>query len=425
MKKLYYIIILLIACLLTYCGMSSKKTVTSETTQDSVLVSVDTLFVLEDTVQLVEDSAFILEDSISVLEDSSQMVLDMKPDHEVSSSVSADTEVDTSLSDLAIDAAPNQVVSASMDEDELSDEAEPVDTTSLILNELSADEDKVKVVEVEESIVTEPVIDSVALLAVSDLSTTLVAVVEESPSIAPEVSYDGIAVFSVSETNKVVFSMGNLQYHPVNKTWRFASKQTEYIGRTNKKISAKHNDWIDLFGWGTGATPLKNTTSNLDYATFVEWGTNMADSLNAWRTLTQDEWNYILSTRPSAEQLKGIACVDGVNGLILLPDNWKSPIDTIFNSGFSLRPNAKSYDLYQTITAEQWSQMEEAGAVFLPAAGRRYYFDVDFVQSRGAYWSSSELSDSQVGYLYFDSGVANIEQSNPYYGRSVRLVKEL
>ena len=424
MKKLYYIIILLIACLLTYCGMSSKKTVTSETTQDSVLVSVDTLFVLEDTVQLVEDSAFILEDSISVLEDSSQMVLDMKPDYEVSSSVSSDIEVDTSLSDLAIDAAPNQVVSASMDEDELSDEEEPVDTTSLIVDELSISEDEAEVE--EEILMPEPVIDSLSLLAVSDSSITSVAVVEESPSIAPEVSYDGIAVFSVSETNKVVFSMGNLQYHPVNKTWRFASKQTEYIGRTNKKISAKHNDWIDLFGWGTGATPLKNTTSNLDYATFVEWGTNMTDdSLNVWRTLTQDEWNYILSTRPSAEQLKGIACVDGVNGLILLPDNWKSPIDTIFNSGFSLRSNAKSYDLYQTITAEQWSQMVEAGAVFLPAAGRRYYFDVDFVQSRGAYWSSSELSDSQVGYLYFDSGVANIEQSNPYYGRSVRLVKEL
>lgn len=404
--------------------MSSKKTVTSETTQDSVLVSVDTLFVLEDTVQLVEDSAFILEDSISVLEDSSQMVLDMKPDYEVSSSVSFDTEVDTSLSDLAIDAAPNQVVSASMDEDELSDEEEPVDTTSLIVDELSISEDEAEVE--EEILMPEPVIDSLSLLAVSDSSITSVAVVEESPSIAPEVSYDGIAVFSVSETNKVVFSMGNLQYHPVNKTWRFASKQTEYIGRTNKKISAKHNDWIDLFGWGTGATPLKNTTSNLDYATFVEWGTNMTDdSLNVWRTLTQDEWNYILSTRPSAEQLKGIACVDGVNGLILLPDNWKSPIDTIFNSGFSLRSNAKSYDLYQTITEEQWSQMEEAGAVFLPAAGRRYYFDVDFVQSRGAYWSSSELSDSQVGYLYFDSGVANIEQSNPYYGRSVRLVKEL
>ena len=424
MKKLYYIIILLIACLLTYCGMSSKKTVTSETTQNSVVVSVDTLFVLEDTVQLVEDSAFILEDSISVLEDSSQMVLDMKPDYEVSSSVSSDTEVDTSLSDLAIDAAPNQVVSASMDEDELSDEAEPVDTTSLIFDELSISEDEEEVE--EEILMPEPVIDSLSLLAVSDSSITSVAIVEESPSIAPEVSYDGIAVFSVSETNKVVFSMGNLQYHPVNKTWRFASKQTEYIGRTNKKISAKHNDWIDLFGWGTGATPLKNTTSNLDYATFVEWGTNMTDdSLNVWRTLTQDEWNYILSTRPSAEQLKGIACVDGVNGLILLPDNWKSPIDTIFNSGFSLRSNAKSYDFYQTITAEQWSQMEEAGAVFLPAAGRRYYFDVDFVQSRGAYWSSSELSDSQVGYLYFDSGVANIEQSNPYYGRSVRLVKEL
>lgn len=424
MKKLYYIIILLIACLLTYCGMSSKKTVTSETTQDSVLVSVDTLFVLEDTVQLVEDSAFILEDSISVLEDSSQMVLDMKPDYEVSSSVSSDTEVDTSLSDLAIGAASNQVVSASMDEDELSDEAEPVDTTSLIVDELSISEDEEEVE--EEILMPEPVIDSLSLLAVSDSSITSVAIVEESPSIAPEVSYDGIAVFSVSETNKVVFSMGNLQYHPVNKTWRFASKQTEYIGRTNKKISAKHNDWIDLFGWGTGATPLKNTTSNLDYATFVEWGTNMTDdSLNVWRTLTQDEWNYILSTRPSAEQLKGIACVDGVNGLILLPDNWKSPIDTIFNSGFSLRSNAKSYDFYQTITAEQWSQMEEAGAVFLPAAGRRYYFDVDFVQSRGAYWSSSELSDSQVGYLYFDSGVANIEQSNPYYGRSVRLVKEL
>ena len=33
--------------------------------------------------------------------------------------------------------------------------------------------------------------------------------------------------FSVSETKQVIFSRGNLQYHPANNKWRFAESQLD------------------------------------------------------------------------------------------------------------------------------------------------------------------------------------------------------
>ena len=53
--------------------------------------------------------------------------------------------------------------------------------------------------------------------------------------------------FSVSSTQTVTFSPGNLQYHPMKKKWRFAEKQTDYIGYANSNISTTYNGWIDLF----------------------------------------------------------------------------------------------------------------------------------------------------------------------------------
>ena len=150
---------------------------------------------------------------------------------------------------------------------------------------------------------------------------------------------NGIGVFSVSATKQVTFSKGNLQYHPANDKWRFAENQTDYIGDANSNISSTYNGWLDLFGWSTSATNfgVSTSTNNADYSgSFVDWGTNKIgnDTPNTWRTLTKDEWNYLLNTRTNADALCGIAQVNGVNGLILLPDNWTCPAGVTFKSGF-------------------------------------------------------------------------------------------
>ena len=235
--------------------------------------------------------------------------------------------------------------------------------------------------------------------------------------------------FSVSDSKQVTFSKGNLQYHPANNEWRFAPSQLDYIGNANSNCSSTYNGWLDLFGWSTSATYFGVSTSNSSSyysGSFVDWGTNKIgnDAPNTWRTLTEDEWYYLLNTRTNASDLRGIAQVNGVNGLILLPDNWTCPSGVTFKYGFHSE-SVEAYGQYQTFSAEQWSLLEAAGAVFLPAAGIRYGSNVYYVQGYGHYWSATEGNGNVAGILYFNSDAADMSNNTRYSGHSVRLVKDL
>ena len=254
----------------------------------------------------------------------------------------------------------------------------------------------------------------------------------------------GIGTFSVSADKQVTFSKGNLQYTQSTNTWSFAENQWDYIGTDNvtggsvssdptygdSKDGTALADKVDLFGWSTSATNfgVSISTSSSDYSgSFVDWGTNKIgnDAPNTWRTLTYDEWNYLLNTRTNASDLRGVAQVNGVNGLILLPDNWTCPAGVTFKSGFHSNEGVNYYAAYQTFTAAEWSKLESAGAVFLPAAGIRSGSDVDYVQNYGFYWSATEYDSFYAYYLFFFSGAAYVSRGYPDYGLSVRLVKDL
>lgn len=181
-------------------------------------------------------------------------------------------------------------------------------------------------------------------------------------------------LFSVSASQKVWFSMGNLQYNG-NSTWSFASSQWSYLGNTTAQNGYAASTRRDLFYWGT---------SNIDHGTLVyqpwatalyanyggwynnvckshgnqsenlyttsDWGynaiTNGGNTQNSgWRTLSNSEWNYLLNSRPNAADLRGLGTVNSVYGLIILPDNC---------------PHAISAG---------WATLEADGAVFLPASG--------------------------------------------------------
>ena len=236
--------------------------------------------------------------------------------------------------------------------------------------------------------------------------------------------------FSVSETQKVTFSPGNLQYHPANNEWRFAPSQLDYIGDANSNCSSTYNGWLDLFGWSTSATNfgVSTSTDENDYSgSFVDWGTNKIgnDAPNTWRTLTYDEWYYLRYDRTNANDLVGVAQVDGVNGLIFLPDNWICPAGVTFKSGFHSEWSVEAYGQYQTFTADQWSKLEAAGAVFLPAAGCRIGSSVYSVQVYGEYWSATEGYANNASYLSFSCNDAYMRYEYRYSGPSVRLVKDL
>ena len=270
------------------------------------------------------------------------------------------------------------------------------------------------------------------------------AKVDSISMVAPAFSEtSGIGTFSVSATKQVTFSPGNLQYTQSTNTWSFASAQYEVLGTDNviggtvtsdeygyDKSGTALADKVDLFGWSTSTTNfgVSTSTSYTDYSgSFVDWGTNQigSDAPNTWRTLTYDEWNYLRNGRPNASSLRGVAQVNGVNGLILLPDNWTCPAGITFKSGFHSNYGVDYYAAYQTFTAAEWSKLEAAGAVFLPAAGRRYGTNVRYVQYSGYYWSATEGDSYYARCLYFFSGGAGVDDYDRLYGRSVRLVKDL
>ncbi|MBR2618991.1 MAG: hypothetical protein IKC81_06795, partial [Paludibacteraceae bacterium] len=232
--------------------------------------------------------------------------------------------------------------------------------------------------------------------------------------------------FSVSATKMVTFSPGNLQYHPANDEWRFAPNQTDYIGNGNANISSTYNGWIDLFGWGTGDNPTNASEDYEDYQTFVDWGVNKIGSYapNTWRTLTEAEWEYLRWERPNYDKLIGVAQVNGVNGLILLPDDWTCPSGVTFKSGFDDDWCTECYGNYQTFSSSEWTKLEASGAVFFPAAGLRYGSSVYYVQNFGGCWSATEGYSSSAFYLYFRSDEAGMYDDSRYYGSSVRLVQD-
>lgn len=288
------------------------------------------------------------------------------------------------------------------------------------------------------------------------------------PSDVPEGAINGL--FTINENcDQVYFSKGNLQYQASTNIWRFAENQWDYvgtqtpdesgnmggtvIGSDNRDISPTYSGWIDLFGWGTsgwnngniyylpydteyftdseiggGYGPTDGTNYNYDltgiYAN-ADWGVynaidNGGDMPDEWRTLSLPEWIFIFNSRTSPSGIryaKGI--VNGVNGIILLPDDWDASIYTLFYTNDADVP----FNTNEIALAE-WETMEANGVVFLPVTGIRNATSVNYVGSYGEYWSTSSLL-GYAGSLYFGDPILAFPNGNSRVdGRCVRLVQD-
>ena len=236
-----------------------------------------------------------------------------------------------------------------------------------------------------------------------------------------------IGVFSVAADKQVSFSQGNLQYISSSDTWCFANQQWDYLGEQNRQ-----GERIDLFDWPKDAI-----------GKFFDWGNYIinSDIPNIWRTLSKDEYTYLLHDREHATELMGGAIVEGVSGLVILPDDWVCPPELRFTSLSQLDctwdKNQKVYQLPPDIhelnnySVSEWQIMEQVGAVFLPTAG---YIDKNAqllaTGTVARYWSSSPHSYTKGYYLSWsfvkDLGHTIRTQScvNPDLGHSVRLVHD-
>ena len=254
--------------------------------------------------------------------------------------------------------------------------------------------------------------------------------------------------FAISATDTVAFSRGNLQYQPSTSTWRFAENQWDFVGngelgtvyedgvKSNNALfytytyayGYKYKGWMDLFGWGTGTKPTTGSTSNSDYNSWNEWGNNAiangGNKSKLWRTLTKSEWEYVIWERDSAESLFGVGTVNGVNGTILLPDNWIIPEGLTFKA----HNNTDSTAAPNKYSADEWMLMEMAGAVFLPITLERNmtpwytaYCHTVFTEQEGRYWTKS---NSYYMVTYHNGNVnRNGQMDNNYVGKAVRLVQ--
>ena len=239
-----------------------------------------------------------------------------------------------------------------------------------------------------------------------------------------------IGVFSVGEGKYVSFSQGNLQYTQSTDTWQFAKNQWEYIGADNVKDGVLA-DKIDLFGWSSKDSNapwgISTSTNNADYAgEFVDWGVNeiQGDAANTWRTLSIEEWDYLIHTRPNAAALCGVASVNGVHGLIILPEEWVCPEGVVFKSGFHANYSVEAFAEYQIINADQWVVLEESGAVFLSAAGWRKGKVIDSIQRGVHYWSSTIGDEDDAHYLSCSSQRAWSNRNTRDKAFAVRLVHD-
>lgn len=264
--------------------------------------------------------------------------------------------------------------------------------------------------------------------------------------------------FNVSSTKKVRFAQGNVQSG--RSGTRFAEHQYDFIGAANKNVASyTYNGYFDLFGWGKNYNTY--TTDAESYRTFTDWGEwsfYNADNDAEWRTLTIEEWKYLLFESGAGV---GMGTVNGTKGLLIFPSSLvqalsqtDTPFVSIMKAGKTQKVQEHTiygYDIKETqftdneYTAERWEELEPLGAVFLPAAYYRTTASssattVESVQFKGIgcgyYWSSTPVNN-QAEYAYFvlfgenqyPSGTSYVygaqgETHKRFTGMSVRLVTE-
>ena len=234
-------------------------------------------------------------------------------------------------------------------------------------------------------------------------------------------------IFSVSGSKTVKFSKGNLRY--ASDTWSFFDNQYDYY------TSYSADAW-DKFGWSTSATDYgKNTSISSSYYSgdFVDWGSNsdLQTALGTgWRTLTSAEWTYLFNTR-SASTVNGTsngryakAKVNNVQGVILFPDTYTHPAGVTAPTDVNAEGDAGWND--NNYSSADWTKMESAGCVFLPAAGYRNGSSVYVPGSGGYYWSATPSGTDGAYYVDFVSGdLGPAYNSSRSGGYSVRLVRQV
>ena len=249
--------------------------------------------------------------------------------------------------------------------------------------------------------------------------------------------------------DKVIFAPGNLQatYNGSSWKWKLADHQYDFVGNNvaNTKVTGSspwvsENGTVDLFGWSTENKDvnyygINNDPTDDSYTgSFKDWGDLAIGSYTGgfWSTpeASTSGWDYVITKR-SINNSRGanlrydIAMIENTyKGVIIYPDKYTHP------TGVNI--SESGYFTAAVATLDDWALMEEAGAVFLPAAGYRET-DSDVVKVTNEdryvnYWSKTGAGNNANNLLFRVSTTENyytIEGRIRYKGLSVRLVHVL
>ncbi len=245
---------------------------------------------------------------------------------------------------------------------------------------------------------------------------------------APDGANNG--VFTVNEDGKQVFFSGcNLYCYSDDKKdvklWYCHGLEQWENKEANGDVGEGYSNRNEqmLFGWGDN-TPFRTDTDDDKYKWPTDgsdpWGSKI-DNKGTWRTLSIDEWNYLLGENliRRGKYKVGVQIKESENG-------------TSLGTGLVIAPDDFPEEIKSSYTKYEYNEYDkEYGLVFLPLGGRRdgdVATVVDGVGTSGRYWSSTANKNNirEAWYLSFNMGQVRQETSQgKHNGANVRLVSDV
>ena len=221
--------------------------------------------------------------------------------------------------------------------------------------------------------------------------------------------------FTVNDEGKqVYFAAGNLTYDVSTTAWGIYKNQYDCATGFDPNL-------ISLFTWGYDATKSINPSGTAfvetdpkasgTFSKSEDWGYVFGGESSVWRTLSIDEWEYLLNKRTMAnveDRYSLDILYGGKRGMVLYPDDYNG---SVLQFGINYTDETFPKD-----------------CVFLPVAGARS--GTNFVHpDEGNYWTSSFYPDvigPNSKILYFEWNVAYTTYgADRRFGMSVRLVTDV
>ena len=169
-----------------------------------------------------------------------------------------------------------------------------------------------------------------------------------------------------------------------------------------------------------------------EYGDYFAWGETQPKTTYNWITYKYANGNYDQLTKYCNQSRYGYNGFTD-NLTILLPEDDAATAN--WGDGWCMPTYDQWLELYRS-TATIWTSQNgvigrlftasNGNSLFLPAAGGRWGDELDYVGSRGHYWSSSLGTDDLpffAWYLYFTSDLYDMNYYYRVIGRSVRAVR--